>query len=81
MVKKKHIIRVVQEVIFDTIPPYVFNTSPSIGQTSVDTLEPLRITIMDDMSGIDMETIILRINGIEISSDDYEIENIDGGHQ
>ncbi len=63
----------------DTIPPYVTNWTPADGDSDVALDTNISCEVYDDESGVDRETIELRVNGTDVTML-IEIDSIPGGY-
>ncbi|MBC8385074.1 MAG: tandem-95 repeat protein [Candidatus Cloacimonetes bacterium] len=63
-----------QCVGFDLNPPFIWNPDPADQQTDVPVETDISVYILDGETGVDEQSIILRINGVEIS--DFQKEEV-----
>lgn len=62
----------------DTVPPYVLAWSPADGDTDVIRETDIYCEVYDDDTGVDRETIELRVNGTDVTWL-LEVDSISGG--
>ncbi|RKZ27183.1 hypothetical protein DRQ26_03420, partial [bacterium] len=53
----------------DTSPPYLVSSIPAIGQTGVSLSTDITIVITDDASDIDLSSIVLTVDGVDVTSE------------
>ncbi|MBN2543592.1 gliding motility-associated C-terminal domain-containing protein [bacterium] len=68
---------VISSFIVDLLPPEITNTIPPNDTIINDSVTEISFSVYDDISGVDMASIIVEINGIEYSASDSGV-TLDG---
>ncbi len=63
--------------VADVTPPRVTDLSPPQGATGVSPGNPISFHVRDDVSGVDVSSIELRVNGVQVPAADLQINSAD----
>ncbi len=53
----------------DTLPPYLVSSIPAVGETGVSLSTNLTIVITDDGAGVDLSSIALTVDGVDVTTE------------